>query len=156
MTTVSNIFNEDDINYLMNSPVVISSKYLFTISDIALFSMQVKITDSIRTALQTQLGINDTYEALPMRWVRGNTAAHADTGFTPFTKSYLIYLMDNPGSLVVGEDNDAVSYPITANTAYIIDYGVTYKTENTGVALQLLVGPMSEIGAQLDFVVNSM
>ena len=156
MTTVPNIFNEDDINYLVNSPVVISSKYLFTISDIALFSMQVKITDSIRAALQTQLGINDNYEALPMRWVRGDTAAHTDTGFTPFTKSYLIYLNDNSGSLVIGEDNDAISYPITANTAYIIDYGVTYKTENTGIALQLLVGPMSEIGAPVNVVVNYM
>jgi len=156
MTTVSNIFNEDDLNSLINNPTVVASMYPFTISDITLFSMQIKMSDSIRTALQTQLGINDTYEALPMRWVRGDTAAHTDTGFTPFTKSYLIYLMDSPGSLVIGEDNNVVSYPITANTAYIIDYGVTYKIENTGVTLHLLVGPMSEIGAQLDVVVNSI
>ena len=150
MSTVPNIFNSDDLNSLINNPTVVASMYPFTISDITLFSLQIKMSDSIRTTLQTQLGINDTYEALPMRWVRGDTAAHTDTGFTSFTKTYLIYLMDSPGSLVIGEDNDAVSYPITANTAFIIDYGVTYKTENTETTLQLLVGPMSEIGAPLD------
>ena len=74
---------------------------------------------------------------VPMKWIHGDTAAHIDTG-APHTKTFLVYLNDSTGSLIIGDD----SYSIKTNTAFVFDEGLLHKT--VGAGPRLLLGPMSE------------
>jgi hypothetical protein len=76
-----------------------------------------------------------------MRWIKGDTAPHVDVGRSYFENTYLVYINNSPGQFVI----DDVSYPISANTGYIFNEGVTHKTMNTGVEPRLLLGPMNEL-----------
>jgi hypothetical protein len=51
-----------------------------------------------------------------MRWIKGDTSPHLDVGITPFEKTYLTYVNDNPGDFIIGDS----SYPIKANTEYLL------------------------------------
>lgn len=51
-----------------------------------------------------------------------------------------MYLNDSPGEFILENE----SYPITQNTAYIFNEGLSHKTQNTGNTARLLLGPMNE------------
>jgi len=78
---------------------------------------------------------------IPMRWIKGDTAPHFDVGASDFNTTYLLYLNDSPGELVI----DNQSYPIEANTGFSFHEGVSHKTQHTENIPRLLVGPMNEL-----------
>ena len=101
----------------------------------------VPLTPSIRGALLTRFGIDLVgVKTVPMRWIKGDMAAHIDVGSAKFDKTHLVYITDSPGSFVVGSK----AYPITQNTGFVFNEGTSHKTLNTGGEPRLLVGPMSE------------
>ena len=75
-----------------------------------------------------------------MRWIKGDTPNHKDTGTNSFDKTYLVYLTDNSGQFIIGND----SYPITQGIGYSFSEGLYHETINTGYEPRLLLGPMSE------------
>jgi hypothetical protein len=75
-----------------------------------------------------------------MRWIKGDTAPHVDVGRSTFKNTYLVYLNDSPGELVI----DSQTYPIEANTGFVFNEGVNHETHNTGNVPRLLLGPMNE------------
>jgi hypothetical protein len=79
-----------------------------------------------------------------MRWVKGDTPAHQDTGISGFTHTHLVYLTDSDGDLAV----DGVMYPIRRGYGYIFPEGVSHETVGTDADSEprLLLGPMSETG----------
>jgi len=76
-----------------------------------------------------------------MRWIKGDTAPHMDTGASDFQNTYLLYLNDSPGELVI----DSTSYPIEANTGFVFNEGLQHETQGTGAIPRLLLGPMNEL-----------
>jgi hypothetical protein len=156
MSIISNLFSIDELQYLLELPEVIEarskidpqlehSKIYFTIP----------LTDTIRTVLQERLGLDlSGISAIPMRWIKGDTPSHIDAGSTRFEKTYLVYLNNSLGELILGTD----SYPITENTAYIFNEGIMHKTQNTGTTPRLLLGPMNEfvnpVGATITYYTN--
>jgi hypothetical protein len=64
-----------------------------------------------------------------------------DIGPSTFTNTYLVYLNDSPGELIV----DSLSYPIQSNTGFIFNEGLPHKTQNTADVSRLLIGPMNEL-----------
>jgi hypothetical protein len=77
-----------------------------------------------------------------MRWIQGDTAPHVDSGTSAFENTYLVYLTDSPGELIL---DDAI-HPITANTAFVFHEGIRHETRGTGSVPRLLLGPMNEFG----------
>jgi hypothetical protein len=75
-----------------------------------------------------------------MRWIKGDTAPHVDSGASEFENTYLVYLNDCPGEFLIGSE----SYPITQNTGYMFNEGTSHSTANTGFVSRLLLGPMNE------------
>jgi len=140
MTSVfSSIFSNEEIQYLLQLPEVVSAKDRFGSSDKVQFT--IALTDGIRTALQTRFGLDlSSVSEIPMRWIKGDTEAHVDRGSRSFENTYLVYLQDSEGEFVLGTD----SYPITANTGFIFSEGTMHKTLNTGLTPRLLIGPMNE------------
>lgn len=139
----ANIFSADDIDYILALPEVISAQAkLNTTSSPVYFT--IPLTDSIRTALSSRLGLDlSAVSEIPMRWMKGDTAPHIDVGSTEFENTYLVYLNDCPGELIV----DTNSYSIAANTGVVFNEGLLHKTLNTGNIPRLLVGPMNEFAS---------
>jgi hypothetical protein len=65
-----------------------------------------------------------------------------DKGRANFEQTYLMYLTDSPGELMV----DGVSYPIRKGCGYTFSEGLSHQTVGTGSEPRLLLGPMSEAG----------
>jgi len=139
----SQVLAEEDIAYLLNLPDVQSAKVVVTAKETGSVSFTVSLTPAIKAALQEKLALDlSAVNSIPMRWIKGDTSPHVDTGARTFTDTYLMYLTDSTGEFVVDEE----SYPITQGTAYRFHEGLQHKTIGTGVEPRLLLGPMSEAG----------
>jgi hypothetical protein len=102
----------------------------------------VTLTDSIRATLQSRFGLDlSPYSSIPLRWIKGDTMPHIDSAASNFQNTYLLYLNDSPGELIV----DLQSYPIQANTGVIFNEGIHHETQGTENAPRLLIGPMNEL-----------
>ena len=138
----SSVFSNEEIDYLLHLPEVVAAKDRVGSSDKVQFT--IPLTESIRAALQTRFGLDlSSISEIPMRWIKGDTAAHVDRGSRSFENTYLVYLQDSEGEFVLGTD----SYPITANTGFVFSEGTSHETLNTGTEPRLLIGPMNEFAA---------
>ena len=97
MTSVfSSIFSNEEIQYLLQLPEVVAAKDRVGSSDKVQFT--IALTDGIRTALQTRFGLDlSSVSEIPMRWIKGDTAAHVDRGSRSFENAYLVYLQHSEG-----------------------------------------------------------
>lgn len=138
-STVSNVFSAEEIEYLMNLPEVTVARAKVINSGSVHF--RISLNDALRSTILSRLGLDlSSHSELPMRWMKGDTPSHADTGRSSFERTYIVYLTDSAGEFVVGQ----TEYTITANTAFIFNEGLVHKTENTGSTPRLLLGPMNE------------
>jgi hypothetical protein len=144
MTTVhSDIFSSEDLTFITQHNSVITALHKSSILSVGMLSFIMPITSSIRSALTRTFGMDLTnVGVLPMRWIRGDIAPHVDIGTAPFQNTYVIYLQDSQGELLL----DGVSHPIVANTGFVVKEGMTNETRNTGSNPRLIVGPMNERG----------
>jgi hypothetical protein len=85
-----------------------------------------------------------------MRWIKGDSRPHVDIGVSNFQNTYLLYLNDSPGELIV----DSESYPIQANTGVVFSEGVHHETQRTENVPRLLLGPMNELAEPVGSVVT--
>ena len=153
MSIYSNVFTNEEIDYLNSLPEVLHAKAELQQKNTVYFSMI--LTPSIRHALQTKMGLDLSHVSeIPMRWIQGDTVPHIDTGSSAFETTYLVYVNDSEGSFILGEE----TYPITGNTAFIFQEGITHHTLHTGVEPRLLVGPMNEFAKPVGvpFIPQSM
>ena len=133
---------------MLQLPEVLAAKDRFGSSDKVQFT--IALTDGIRAALQSRFGLDlSSVSEIPMRWIKGDTAAHVDRGSTTFENTYLVYVNDSEGEFVLGTD----TYPITANTGFVFSEGTSHKTQNTGSEPRLLIGPMNEFAAPVGLTV---
>lgn len=141
MSSFPSVLSQEDLEYILDLPEVraawekldktTSGKVYFTIG----------LTDSIRVALEARFGLDFSgVSKIPMRWIKGDTAPHIDSGASEFENTYLVYLNDCPGEFLIGSE----SYPITQNTGYMFNEGTSHSTANTGFVSRLLLGPMNE------------
>ncbi len=142
-TTFSQVLSEADIAYLLNLPEVQSAKVVVTLKEAGAVSFTISLTPTLKATLEERLSIDlSGVDSIPMRWIKGDTRPHVDTGVRTFTDTYLMYVTDSPGDFVV----DGTSYPMTQGTAYRFHEGLEHKTMGTGDEPRLLLGPMSEAG----------
>ena len=137
----SNILSSDELEYLNNHPEVISAKERLDLKHSGMVYFSVPITQIIHDTLKTRFGLNLSINAqIPMRWIKGDTAPHIDSGSSKFKNTFLVYLNDSPGQLIIDEN----AYSIQYNTGFSFNEGIIHKTENTENVPRLLLGPMNE------------
>jgi hypothetical protein len=142
-STFTNVFSQEDIEYLQQLPEVLRAKSDLINRNVVYFSVQV--TDSIREAMR-HVGLDlSQVQSVPMRWIKGDTAPHVDVGATAFDKTFLVYLNNSAGSLVI----DSAEYPIRENAGYVFHEGLNHQTIHTGSEPRLLLGPMNEHGCRV-------
>jgi len=137
-----NVLSNDEINEILSDPIVQTNRdSLSDAQNVVKFTLS--LPDSIKTRLENSLDINLSQTATtPMRWIRGDTLPHIDRGEEHFDNTYLVYLTDSVGELII----DGQAYPITAGAAYVFNEGLEHSTINTGNSDRLMIGPMSERG----------
>jgi hypothetical protein len=140
MSIYTNVFPIEEIDSLHALPQVMAAKARLEQMRVVYFT--IPLTPSLRATLRDTMGMDlDRVEEIPMRWIQGDTPHHVDVGgSSPFENTYLVYLNDSDGELVLGTNE----YPITANTGFVFQEGVAHQTQNTGHMPRLLVGPMNE------------
>jgi len=142
MSSITNVLSNEEIDYLNNLPEVLAAKASLNNRSSGMVYFTVPITDVIRETLQTKFGLHITDLSIPMRWIKGDTAPHMDVSLsnTEFENTYLVYLNDSPGELVI----DSQRYPIKANTGFVFNEGLSHETQDTQNVPRLLLGPMNE------------
>jgi len=137
----TNVLSYEELHYLNNLPEVLAAKNSLDSRLSGMVYFSVTITDSIRVTLEKRFGLDlSGCSSIPMRWIKGDTAPHVDVGSSNFQNTYLLYLNDSPGELIV----DSQSYPIQANTGVVFNEGLSHKTQYTENIPRLLLGPMNE------------
>jgi hypothetical protein len=137
----TDVLTDLQIQYINDLPEVAAARRRIECgAHVAYFSVQ--LNDSIKTTLHERLGLDlSTVSHIPMRWIRGDTAPHVDVGSSTFDNTFLLYLNDSPGELIL----ESESYPIIANTAFVFNEGIRHETLHTGSEPRLLLGPMNEL-----------
>jgi hypothetical protein len=137
-----NVFSNEDLEYINNHPEVLLAKTSFDAKSTGMVYFSVPVTNSIRSTLQTRLGLHLSLDSqIPMRWIKGDIEPHVDVGSSNFENTYLMYLNDSPGELIV----DSQSYPIQSNTGIVFNEGLSHETLYTENVPRLLLGPMNEL-----------
>jgi hypothetical protein len=91
----SHIFSYAELETLNQLPEVLAAKARLSTTGSVQFT--IPVTETIRSAL-TRIGLDlSSVTQIPMRWIKGDTAPHIDSGSTEFEKTFLVYLNDSPG-----------------------------------------------------------
>jgi hypothetical protein len=133
------VLTSEELEYLNALPEVLAAKASLDTRSSGMVKFTVPITPGIRETLQARFGLDVTGD-IPMRWIKGDTAPHIDRGASAFEQTFLVYLNDSPGELMI----DAQSYPIEANTGFSFTEGLSHETQGTSDVPRLLLGPMNE------------
>ena len=132
-----------DTDFVLNLPEVTTAKEQIDKQTQGSIYFTVQLTPSIRRVLTENWNLNcSSIDTVPMRWIKGDTHPHIDKGTHSFDTTYLAYLTDSPGNLMI----DGKAYPIAKRNAYIFPEGLSHETTETGTVPRLLLGPMSENG----------
>ena len=136
-----NVLSNEELHYINNHPEVFLAKSSLDAQSSGMVYFSVPLTISIRDTLQSRLGLHLSVDSrIPMRWIKGDIAPHVDVGSSNFKNTYLLYLNDSPGELIV----DSQSYPIQSNTGFVFNEGLSHETQYTENVSRLLLGPMNE------------
>ena len=143
MTSVyANVLSTEELQYLNNLPEVLAANASLDARQSGMVYFSVAVTEVIRAALEARFGLRiPAGSSIPMRWIKGDTAPHVDTGASHFENTYLLYLNDSPGEVII----DSQSYPIEANTGFVFNEGLSHETQGTEGIARLLLGPMNEL-----------
>lgn len=155
-----NILTTGEINYILDLPEVQAAKSALDANNTLMAKQDgsVVLPQEILTKLVDSLGENlnlTNVSSIPFRWIRGDTPAHIDHGETVFMNTFLVYLTNSTGELIVGDEH----YPIIAGTGYVFNEGETHETIGTNNAEpRLLIGPMSNtgfrVGIEVEFAIS--
>ena len=141
-TFYNDVLSNEDLHYLNSLPEVLTAKASLDARPSGMVYFSVTVTDTIRATLQTQFGLHLPAGSLvPMRWIKGDIGPHLDVGQSSFQNTYLLYLNDSPGKLIV----DSQSYPIQVNSGLVFNEGLRHETQGTEDIPRLLLGPMNEM-----------
>jgi hypothetical protein len=143
MLSYTDLLTDVDIAYILSLDEVIAARNAIDAKTSGQVYFTITLTPEIKATLLERIGLDLTaINAIPMRWIKGDTAPHIDQGGHEFENTYLMYLTDSEGEFMLGDE----SYPISANHAYVFNEGLYHATSGTGTQPRLLLGPMSESG----------
>lgn len=146
----TNVIPIEDIAAILSTPEIQAARAQLEASSTHVVYTAAPVPATTRQALHDTLGLTLEGDTVPMRWIRGDTRAHVDVGPAAFENTYLAYLTDSPGELVV----DGTHYPIDQGSAYVFNEGLRHETLGTGSEPRLLLGPISERGFAVGYDVS--
>ncbi len=140
MEALYNILSDSDIEYIQSQEPVINAYNQIVANERNSINFTIQINDSILVAINSHFGLNLSTYQIPMKWIKGDTLPHIDRGASEFEHTYLLYLTESPGSFIINNE----TFPITKNSGFKFNEGLSHSTINTGSEPRLLLGPMNE------------
>ena len=137
---IYNILSDSDIEYIQSQEGVINAYNQIVATGRHSVYFNIQINDSILVAINSHFGLNLTTYQIPMRYIKGDTLPHIDSGSREFEHTYLLYLTESPGSFIINNE----TFPITKNSGFKFNEGLLHSTINKGSEPRLLIGPMNE------------
>lgn len=133
MSCFQNVLTPDSIAYINDLPEIKNATDNFEVHYRFCVSLPQEIIDQINTTLGTQI----TNSEVPMSLFQGDISYNKEHCNYIFKDTYLIYLDNSTGTLVLGD----YLYPIVCNTGYKFN---TYKQATMGTEenIILTIGPM--------------
>ena len=150
MSVVSyeHVLSESDISQILNEKKVTDALNQLSNGKDTVVKFTHPLSREIKEKLKEHLGIDlSKVENVPMRWIKGDTESHVDHGINSFENTYVVYLTDNLGKLIV----DNHEYSIQKGNALVFQQGLTHYTEGADLEPRLMIGPMSEMGFAVGF-----
>lgn len=143
------------VNYILNLSEVIKAKEQIDLIKNGYIDFKIDLIPELKESLFENFDINlNNINSIPMRWIKGDTQPHIDRSVHKFDSTYLAYLTNNPGKLII----DGESYPISKGKTYVFSEGLSHETIDTGFEPRLLLGPMNEhataVGAATEIYAN--
>jgi len=132
------VFSQNQLSELLNHPEVLNAKSRLNGSSKQVY-FDIRLNGGLKDAVNRRFGLN--LDKVAMRWIQGDTPSHIDNG-TNESGTYLIYLTDSPGKLVIGDQE----YPIRQNVGYRFNENIRHYTTGTGNVARLVMGPMNNLG----------
>jgi hypothetical protein len=140
----ASILTTSEINEILQNVNVQMNKENLSTNNLVNFA--ISLPNEIKSKLENTLSIH-LLDTVPMRWIKGDTLPHIDKGQEEFENTYLIYLTDSNGSLII----DGTEYPIVAGNAHVFNEGLQHSTINA-TNERLMIGPISENGLMVGAV----
>jgi hypothetical protein len=149
ITIHENVLSDHDIVTIINDSTVQSALKAVNSKPSGQQYFSIELADDIKKRIGSAFGFDLlTIKNVPMRWIKGDTLAHTDTGKEPdFKKTHILYVSECSGDFILGDD----SFEIGQNRAFIFNEGLVHETRNTNESARLLVGPMDEFGNPVGF-----
>lgn len=138
---IPNSIQQETIDEILALPEVNNARLSLTHNSISFTISNSHIQQTLSNLFPT-VKFNKT---IPLRWIKGDTPSHTDKSANKFTHTFLTYLTDSPGKLMIGKEE----YPITKGSSYIFQEGLYHETVGTNDTNRLLLGPLSEQGLQV-------
>jgi len=108
----------------------------------------VTLAESVCTRLNREMAmaLSSDHE-VPLNRTVGNVLPHVDVEVNdqPFAATYLFYLNDSSGSLVI----DGTRYPIQKGRGYVFPEGLTHSVVDADDAARWMLGPMTAQGTRV-------
>lgn len=139
---IGNVFEKECIESILKLPKVKEAKERIEIRGKGSEYFNVDATPEILSHLHANMGLDLAVTRIPMRWIKGDTVPHIDTGAQSFNTTHLVYLTESPGSLIIHGD----SYPIRQGCGFTFSEGLSHATTGTGNEPRLLLGPLNDEG----------
>jgi hypothetical protein len=137
------IFTTEELTGFLESDEVVQAKETIEQQSSGSVYFTIPFTNALKEKLSSVFSIDlSQLHELPMRWIKGDTLPHVDKGSHSFDSTYLVYLTESSGQIIIGDTD----YPIQAGTGYAFQEGIHHETLHTGTEPRLLLGPMSETG----------
>jgi len=140
---IDNVLTESDIHLMSHDITVITALNTLKNGTANEIRFTVNLENPVKYSLKRRMAL-DLYgiDEIPMRWLRGDMPPQTDTGADPFLNTYIVYLTDSRGVLIV----DGEEMLIRKGSGVIFRQGLVHETRGTGHEPRLLLGPMSEHG----------
>jgi hypothetical protein len=136
-----NHISDEYISSILSLPEVIEAKNKIDSLSTGKVYFTISNTDYIKDAIYSYFGLDiSSVNSIPMRWIKGDTLPHVDVAPSSYENTYLIYLTDSSGELILGDE----SYPIHKGSGFKFREGTYHETKNTLDIPRLLIGPMNE------------
>jgi hypothetical protein len=143
---IASILTESEIAYIFSLPEVVAAKGRLDAApgERGSVYLNLALPAELKATLSARLGIDlSAVNTVPLRWIKGDSLPHVDrSAGGAFENTYLVYLSDSPGQLVLGD----ATYPIQQNTGYTFQEGLYHETVGAAGTSRLLIGPMNEFG----------
>ena len=137
----SNVLTDDEIASILAIPEVQVAKDKLKDAPRSSAYFTVTLSESVKRSIQERMGLDlRAVTDIPMRWIKGDSVPHTDHGSTDFEQTYLVYITDSVGTLLI----DGTSYDMSKGTGYVFEEGLNHSTVGASAEPRLLIGPMSE------------